>query len=195
MTQREIAELLGMDKDIVKYYFQQARAICPSIADKSKTYNNTGLAIDYTLEEVITALNMSRNGLSLAAREILEQEFINPTGPARDIYYWTKYIQGTEDFNKALEENNKVKCCSTCAYCFARAKKTRHHPFCSFYNSYLTRLKADPYKSYCTTYEYSGYAFFWRKRSEPEKKFVTVELKDNNFNSFGFADDVYMNFS
>ena len=195
MTQKEIAELLGIRKDLVKYLFQQARAISPSIAEKSKTYHNTGLSIDYTLEEAITALNLSRNGLSLAAREILEQEFVDPVGSARDRNAWSRYIDGSEEFQNELEKNNKQKCCSTCVYCFARVKKTRHHPFCSFYNSYLSRLNANPYKSFCSTYEYSGYAFFWKLKCEPEKKFITKELKDESFKSFGFADDVYMNFS
>lgn len=195
MTQREIAELLGLEKDAVKHLFQQARAICPSIAEKSKTYHNTGLSIDYTFDEVITALNLSRNGLSLAAKEILEQEFIDPVKPARDLYLWAKYIKGSEEFHNELEKNNKLKCCSTCVYCFSRVMKTKHHPFCSFYNSYLSRLKANPYKSFCSTYEYSGYAFFWKRKCEPEKKFITKELKDESFKSFGFTDDVYMNFS
>lgn len=190
MTQKEIANLLGLKKDAVKHLFQLARKLCPSIEKKSKTYQRTGVTIDYTFEETIAALSLSKNGLSVAEREILKQEFINPTTAIRK-NTWGKFIQGSEDFNKELKKNSKYKCCSTCIYCFARVKRTKYHPFCSFYNKYLSLMKANPYKSYCNTYDYTGYAFFWKKNGEPEKKFITKQPKENNLNSFGFSDEVY----
>jgi hypothetical protein len=158
MTRHQIADALDLNYDYVNKAFQEAEEEHPELKFKDSTANTSiGDAKDYPLDMVFTGLSYLRNGKGLSELEkaIIKDEFtMRKPKIAKAIG-----IPGTEEFLEVIKRYPKKKCCSTCAYCIKssiRNNKAASKPFCNYWERFLYKIKADPYKDYCKIWEYSN---------------------------------------
>lgn len=157
MTKQQIAEALNMGLNTVNIIFETAFIDHPDLRIYNRQINNRkGYAIDYTYEQVLTAMAYAHSGKGLTPLEkiLLEEEFsMRKPEEAKAIG-----IDGTDEFLDEIEIKPKKKCCSTCVYCTKstiRNRRTTLRPYCNLYQKLLKTFGANPYNDYCRQWKYS----------------------------------------
>ena len=137
--------------------FEAAIKVHPELDLYNPANNKKGFGFDYTLEQVLLAMSYLREGKGLSQIEtitITEDFTMRPPEKVK-----AKGIEGTEEFLKKVANYPKKKCCSTCSFCTKSTMRNRKpvlKPFCKLYNRFLHRINANPYKDYCSSWEYSN---------------------------------------
>ncbi len=156
MTRQQIADTLDCHINYIHSAFEAAIKEHKELNLYTPSNNQKGMGIDYTLEQVFLALSYLRDGKGLTDLEklMIEEDFsMRQKEEVKAIG-----IDGTEEFLKKVKNYPKLRCCSTCAYCAKstmRNKKPTQKPYCKFWERFLHRLNANPYKDYCRQWEYS----------------------------------------
>ena len=175
MTKPELEKLLGVVRNTINPLFIQASEHNSSIKFKLSHVSKSYIA-DFTLTEIMEAMSFYRNGKGLSDIEKMqiEEGFIDhgnsPVYKGKDkriIPY-----EGTKEFIRAVKIYPRKRCCSTCAFCKRKMKSGSRpvwKPFCNLYSKFLFRMNANPYKSYCDSWEYSGLEpMIWYKNGMPD---------------------------
>ena len=152
MTRKQLAKIFNVSSSLIDDAFQEAKKEHPELEPNGK-----GRDVDYTLNQVYTAMAYFRNGkgLSVLEKTILEEEFtMKPKPSAKPIG-----VKGTEEFVERVKRYPKLHCCSTCAYCIKSTIRNNApvlYPYCKLWNRFIHLMKADPYKDHCRQWEYSN---------------------------------------
>ena len=173
MTKPEIERLLNLSVSTVNQLFIDAGRENGAIKYKLDHTSGSFIA-DFTLDEVIYAMSLRKRSDNEVERFIIKEGFIDhgnkpvPKGKVPSL----EPIDGTEEFLKAVSRYPKKRCCATCSFVTSKTKKNSkpvYKPYCKLYGRFLFRMKANPYKSWCDSWEYSGKkAMVWYKSGRPD---------------------------
>lgn len=156
MTIKEISIMFNADRSLISKGFKKLERERPEIS-KRKT-NTENAAANYSLEECISALNLVDNyRFTPMMSRWLKEHFIEHPGLRYKEMPKIKISQSARCFLFFYNGYHNYECCITCAYFYPKQmnhKGSGLHPYCSFYESFLNKVKPyrDIYKSKCPTF-------------------------------------------
>lgn len=167
MTQKEIAEYLGLKSDRVVWdAFKKAEKESQSIAAKVKQYNKMK-SRDYTKEEFLIALkyfDLSKMVLTLPMVQFVLDNYIERNTPYKERKkrnLLTLSERKFLDFYKLGNNKKRNRCCVNCAFITPRGFEgvvRYERPYCMFYECFLHKVKPkrDIYFDSCPTFRKSN---------------------------------------
>lgn len=179
MTKKEIARLFGYREEYVGSLFDEAAKTHETIKAKRGHYSKMK-AIDYTLEECLYAMSFLKVWNPMM-KQYLVENFIKRDG----MYYDRtkeniKLSKDAKDFMYLNKRWFNYQVCNNCAYCVPKQLNhagSKDHPFCSFYEVFLYKIKANVYKDRCQSWKKTEREpRIWELPRKVEKKIIGIEV-------------------